>query len=319
MMIQCPKCACFFSDSDSKCPNCGTVVYNPSSVNHTSTPTNGPIPSPQRGGTPNAMNMQMQKLRVVIIALCSAVAVLSLALVAFFIFKGSDNTRTRPDIEEDSGYYGNSGNYNNNYSSSHRKSYRSGNEVIVYSKSSDGFLNIRETPSSKGRILGKFRNGPHGAVYLGQSGSWTEIDCDGIVGYVYTSYLSYTPTVEVTVDIDIKWLTGPWYPSNREYAYLIFNNGTYAVQYYYGTIAYGTYKLEGDQIVFSASMVRSGLGYPISSYERFRISVSPKRIGNMTKRSLVKEDDLWRYSGELVWTYAQFKEIQKDVKRYVGK
>lgn len=303
MNIECPKCGNVCSDKERRCLRCGEslVPATPSKM-------------------VNLSQNQAKKMRVIIMALCGAVAILGTVLILFLIFKNDNNTRTRPEIEEDRGYYNNNNaSYNHNYNTNQGRSHRTGNEVIVYSKSSDGFLNIRETPSSKGRILGKLRNGPQGAVYLGQSGSWTEVECNGVVGYVYTKYLSYTPTVAVTVDIDIKWLTGPWYPYSKEYAYLIFNNGTYAVQYYYGTIAYGTYKLEYDEIVFSAQMVRSGLGFPVSSYERFKINVSPKRIGNMTKRSLVKEDDLWRYSGELVWTYAQFKEIQKDTKRYLGK
>ena len=283
MMIQCPKCGNFCLDNDPKCPSCGAPLAT----------------------------QQMQKYRVIILALCGVVGVLALTLVAFLIFKGSDRTRTSPEIEEDRGYYS-----GDSYGS---RNYRSSNDVIVYCNSADGFLNIRETPSSKGRILGKFRNGPHGAVYLGESGNWTEIDCNGLVGYVYTANLSYTPTKEVTVDIDEKWLMGPWYPSNKEYAYLIFNNGTYTVQYYYGTIAYGRYHLEGDEIVFETTMLRSGLGFPVSTYERFRINLSPKRIGHLTKRALVKEDDLWKYSGELVWTWAQYNELKKEIRRYVGK
>ena len=65
----------------------------------------------------------------------------------------------------------------------------------VYSNAYDGFVNIRESPSSDGRILGVLRNGPDGAVFLEQPNkSWMLVNCNGIVGYVYSKHIQTTPT-----------------------------------------------------------------------------------------------------------------------------
>jgi uncharacterized protein YgiM (DUF1202 family) len=134
-------------------------------------------------------------------------------------------------------------------------SYNTVADEIVYSHSYDGYLSIRDTPSSKGVKIGKFRNGPEGAIKLSESGNWVEIDYNGIVGYVSKKHVVTYPTKAVTVDIDEKWLAGPWYPAHRNYAYMIFNNGTYTVQYEYGTLADGTYQVDGDEMIFSATML----------------------------------------------------------------
>ena len=250
----------------------------------------------------------MKKTTVVAIVVSTLVAALSLCVGAYFIFSDREKPRDMPDIDDDYRYE-NRGSYN-------RRVYDE-DETIVYCNSYDGYLNIRDEASSKGNKLGQFRNGPDGAVLLGTYGSWVKIDYNGIVGFVHKPSISYTPTKAVTVDIDGKWLMGPWYPESREYAYLIFNNGTYAVQYYYGTIAYGTYKLEGDEIIFTAYMVKSGMGFDIASTERYRITVSPKRIGPLTKRMLVKEADAWKHDGELFWTWNEYNEIKKEIKKLV--
>lgn len=195
-------------------------------------------------------------------------------------------------------------------------SYHNVAEEVVYCNSYDGYLNIRATPSSKSEKIGKFRNGPEGAIKLSEDGNWVEVDCNGIVGYVSKKYVVTYPTKAVTVDVDEKWLVGPWYPAHRSYAYIIFNNGTYTVQSAYGTLAYGTYHLEGDEIVFNATML-ANQGYDVGSYERHRIIVSPKRIGPLTKRSFIKEEDRWDHYGELVWTWAEYSELKKRTKENV--
>ena len=299
MIVKCPKCGALVSDKSAFCVKCGAPltadVAPESSTTPQSAPTSASVPS--HAPTPVGDATKRQKLNTIL--LCSILAFLVLGIIAYFIFAGTKN-ETRGVPQEDSTY---------------ASDYRQGAD-LVYADSYDGFLNIRATPSSKGTIIGKFRNGPQGAVKLGVSGNWMEVECDGVVGYVSKSHVSYTPTKEVTVDVDDKWLMGPWYPSHKEYAYLLFNNGTYTVQYEYGALAYGTYRLEGNEIIFNATVVMSGR-YDIGSYERHRIIVSPKRIGHLTKRSLIKQDAKWEHYGELVWTWAEYAELKKQTREYV--
>ena len=299
MIVKCPKCGVLVSDKSAFCVKCGAPLTADVAPESSTTPQSAPTPAPVPSHAPTPVGDATKRQKLNTILLCSILAFLVLGIIAYFIFAGTKN-ETRGVPQEDSTY---------------ASDYRQGAD-LVYADSYDGFLNIRATPSSKGTIIGKFRNGPQGAVKLGVSGNWMEIEYDGIVGYVAKSYVSTTPTKEVTVDIDTKWLMGPWYPSHKEYAYLLFNNGTYTVQYEYGALAYGTYRLEGNEIIFNATVVMSGR-YDIGSYERHRIIVSPKRIGHLTKRSLIKQDAKWEHYGELVWTWAEYAELKKQTREYV--
>lgn len=63
----------------------------------------------------------------------------------------------------------------------------------IYCVSSDGTLNIRSTPSSKGALVGTMFTGGAGAVVVGKSGGWYKVNYQGVVGYVNGNYVSFTP------------------------------------------------------------------------------------------------------------------------------
>ena len=299
MIINCSKCGNLVSDKVAFCANCGAPISAsvPESASESvseATPAPAPMetPAPVVPAAPKKININTILLSTILLILVGG--------IVFFVLNNSDKPRGVPGQIDTYG----DGAYNNVA------------EDLVYCNSYDGYLNIRATPSSKGEKLGKFRNGPEGAIRISESGNWVEIDYNGIVGYVSKNSLVSYPTKAVTVDVDDKWLAGPWYPSHSNYAYLIFSNGTYTVQYAYGTLAYGTYHLEGDEIIFNATML-SNQGYDVGSYERHKITVSPKRIGPLTKRGLIKEDARWEHYGELVWTWAEYAELKKRTKENV--
>lgn len=308
MIVKCPKCGNLVSDKVAFCVNCGTPISaatpeTAAPAEPTPTPTS-PAPTvevePVAPAPQPAVSAPVKKVNVNTILLSVILALLVVGDVLFLVLRNSSGPRAIPEGIEtyDVG------------------SYNTVADEIVYSHSYDGYLSIRDTPSSKGVKIGKFRNGPEGAIKLSESGNWVEIDYNGIVGYVSKKHVVTYPTKAVTVDIDEKWLAGPWYPAHRNYAYMIFNNGTYTVQYEYGTLAYGTYQVEGDEIIFSATML-ANQGYDVGSYERHKITVSPKRIGPLTKRSLIKEDDRWKHYGELVWTWAEYAQLKKQTRENV--
>lgn len=66
----------------------------------------------------------------------------------------------------------------------------SSQKVMVYSISSDGFLNIREMPSASSNILGRLLTGGKGAEYLGSTGSWHRVRYEGVEGFVHANYAS---------------------------------------------------------------------------------------------------------------------------------
>ena len=59
---------------------------------------------------------------------------------------------------------------------------------MVYSISSDGFLNIREQPNAQSKILGRLLTGGKGAEYLGSTGNWHHVRYEGVVGFVHGGY-----------------------------------------------------------------------------------------------------------------------------------
>lgn len=64
--------------------------------------------------------------------------------------------------------------------------------TVVYAESDDGFLNVRLSPSMKGRIATKLWMLDHGlgrGVLLEKGKQWSKVSVDGIEGWVYTKYL----------------------------------------------------------------------------------------------------------------------------------
>ena len=183
----------------------------------------------------------------------------------------------------------------------------------VYSNAYDGYINIRNSSTSKGTIIGKFKNGPDGAICLSQTGEWTKINYKGVTGYVYTKYLSDTPTEEVTLNIDGNWLKGIWCNAEEQYAYLIFNNGTFALQSASGTLAYGTYMLKGNDIEFNIKQFLSSM--EISKIKRFRIDSSSDEIGPLRKQRFLNNTEMYGNSEGLTWTESQYLALRNEIRK----
>ena len=66
--------------------------------------------------------------------------------------------------------------------------------TVVYAISDDGFVNIREQPSSESKILGELHVGIDGigeGVLIEKGDSWSKVSTKGIVGWAYTKYLGF--------------------------------------------------------------------------------------------------------------------------------
>ena len=66
--------------------------------------------------------------------------------------------------------------------------------TVVYATSDDGFLNVRERPSTKSKILTKLWMLNHGlgrGVLRGQSGNWSKVSVGDTYGWAYTKYIGY--------------------------------------------------------------------------------------------------------------------------------
>ncbi len=64
--------------------------------------------------------------------------------------------------------------------------------TVVYAVSDDGFVNVRERPSSKARVLKKLYMFSHGlgqGVLRGKSGNWTKVSVGKTTGWAYSKYV----------------------------------------------------------------------------------------------------------------------------------
>ncbi len=66
--------------------------------------------------------------------------------------------------------------------------------TVVFATSNDGYLNVRQSPSTKGKILSKLHQKFHdlGGGVLRQKGSkWSKVSLNKVTGWVFTKYLGY--------------------------------------------------------------------------------------------------------------------------------
>lgn len=161
-LIKCPNCGNQISDKAVKCPHCGKDFTLPN-VEQT-TPTQ-----------PQTVSKNTQKKWWLVPVISGIIAMLA---VLWFLVgnKHEEKPQSTPRAVASA------------------QPANDAKPPMVYSKSYDGFVNIRQDPQSNAPILGVLRNGPEGAILLGTEGEWKKIDCNGIIGYVYEKYVQDTPT-----------------------------------------------------------------------------------------------------------------------------
>ena len=64
--------------------------------------------------------------------------------------------------------------------------------TVVYATSDDGFVNVRQRPSTKAPVLTKlymFSHGLGNGVLRGQSGNWCKVSVGNVTGWAYSKYV----------------------------------------------------------------------------------------------------------------------------------
>lgn len=60
---------------------------------------------------------------------------------------------------------------------------------LVYSVASDGYVNVRQAPSARSKVIGVLATGRKGAVLLSSKGTWWKVRVDDVTGYVNSKYV----------------------------------------------------------------------------------------------------------------------------------
>lgn len=157
----------------------------------------------------------------------------------------------------------------------------------VYSCAFDGFLNIRKEASTSAEKIGKFNNGPDGAILLEELGEWIKIDVSGVVGYVQSKYVQDSPTIAYTGKADANWIEGEW--SDENFILRVYNNGTFEWGYDYMT-CHGKYIMQNNAIKFIPTWVEEDLdGFD----ETLEIKMSADMLGEYKRLSFLPENASW--------------------------
>ena len=64
--------------------------------------------------------------------------------------------------------------------------------TVVYATSDDGFVNVRQRPTTKAPVIGKiymFSHGLGNGVLRGKSGNWCKVSVGKVTGWAYAKYV----------------------------------------------------------------------------------------------------------------------------------
>lgn len=176
----------------------------------------------------------------------------------------------------------------------------------VYSCSYDGFVNMRQSPSFKASIVGKFKNGPQGAILIQHIDQWMKIKVGGLVGYVPSRFVQDEPTVAYTGTVSADWLQCAWYGTDG--IYCIFNNGYWIKNPYWDVEddVYGYYIMENNSvklIMVGKGSENGGISVTPRVIAELDINKSEKKIGDWTRmdeEGYGDDSDAELY-GEKIW------------------
>lgn len=196
--------------------------------------------------------------------------------------------------------------------------YEDASVIKMYSNSYDGYTNVRKSPSSKGEVLGKLRNGNEYVVVIGEVDKWLEVEYYDQIGYVHKNYVSETPSKPVTVDVDANWIEGIWWMNGGWECYLIFSNGKYTiVKEWYENVVAGKWHLEEDNIVFTPKYFDKESQWWNESYRKvviMKINKAARTIGQTKKWTFSNpNDEEYQCRGSMEWSKADFNKEKKWV------
>lgn len=260
-LINCPQCGKQISDKARKCPHCGLDLSVPY--------------APQQRATITPEQKPRKKKWWIVLVVLGIIALLALW---FFVFNKGEEKRQTPS---------------NSVAVNTEPIKEEHQRPRIYSNCFDGYLNIRQEPNTQATILGRLNNGPEGAVLLSREGNWTKVNCNGIVGYVYTKYTQETPTVAYTGTATIDQIAGVY-----EYCYgfcqylFLYYDGTYRIGGEDNEMGKGRYVLQNNEVKLMP--VYEDNAYSDVIEHILPIDVSHNKLGKYIKQPFLTESDMSR-------------------------
>ena len=199
-------------------------------------------------------------------------------------------------------------------------------EDYIYSNAYDGYVNIRQQPTTKSTVLGAIPNGNFPAEFIEvayNNNNWYYIYYKGIYGYVAKSQVGWSPVAAVNLSIKATWLAGTWINDN-DYVIACDKSGKFT---YKGEVTVtGKWRLTGgNNITFTASNGTWKQTYTVNldthnigSFYRYNSDQHKKRMAksaavdtsNLTESDLKRvlyESKSGKVPAEFEWTIGEWR------------
>ena len=102
-------------------------------------------------------------------------------------------------------------------------------EIRIYANGYDGYVNIRQAPTTKSAVIGRLRNGNDYAVQVGVQGNWITVEYNNTIGYAHNSMVGYSAWPAVNLDVEAEWFQGAYETGYGESPsqFFIYKNGKF--------------------------------------------------------------------------------------------
>lgn len=171
-----------------------------------------------------------------------------------------------------------------------------------YSNAYDGYVNIRQQPTTKSAIIGVLRNGNKYVEKVGVHGNWIMVKWENLVGYAHKSMLGRKPWKPFNLNITADQIEGVYAASDG--IYCVYNKGkfTYLGHDWYGDgLSHGRWKFEGNDIILTTKYVTAegkDMGLRVGTAKRLTIHANGNKVTSIGSYSKFNKSEVYDFNGQ---------------------
>lgn len=179
---------------------------------------------------------------------------------------------------------------------------------ILYSNAYDGYVNIRQAPTTKSAIIGVLRNGEEFVEKIGEDGNWMAVEWENGIGYVHKNMVGTKPWKAFNLNITADQIEGVYYADTGHDGilidlYCIFSNGRFIHSSYDHSDenSYGKWKFEGTDIVLTTKYVTAlgkDAGIRVGQVNKFPIKVRSNKVVGIGNYGKGRKGDIYDFNGQ---------------------